>query len=89
MGTDAVVAFAKDALVTALLVASPMLGAALLVGVVLSILQAVTQVHEMTLTFVPKILAVVAALIIFMPWMLNKLVAFAAGTIAALGEVRP
>ena len=61
---------------TALLVAAPVLLAGLIVGVAVGMLQAVTQVHEMTLTFVPKILAAVVALIIFMPWMLRTLIGF-------------
>ena len=88
MGIDAVVGFAKETLLVSLMISAPMLGAALVVGVVLSVVQAVTQVHEMTLTFVPKIIAVVAALIIFMPWMLGKLVSFTASTITAIAEVR-
>lgn len=61
---------------TALLLSAPVLLAGLIVGVVVGMLQAVTQVHEMTLTFVPKILAAVVALIVFMPWMLRTLIGF-------------
>lgn len=61
---------------TALLLAAPVLLAGLIVGVAVGMLQAVTQVHEMTLTFVPKILAAVVALILFMPWMLRTLIGF-------------
>ncbi|MGQ9559915.1 MAG: flagellar biosynthesis protein FliQ [Candidatus Oleimicrobiaceae bacterium] len=61
---------------TALLLAAPVLVAGLIVGVAVGMLQAVTQVHEMTLTFVPKILAAVVALIVFMPWMLRTLIGF-------------
>lgn len=61
---------------TALLLAAPVLLAGLIVGVAVGMLQAVTQVHEMTLTFVPKILAAVVALIVFMPWMLRTLIGF-------------
>jgi len=59
-----------------LLVAAPMLGFGLIVGLVISIFQAVTQINEMTLTFVPKILAVAAALLIFLPWIINTMVDF-------------
>ena len=50
-----------------------MLGMGLLVGLVVSILQAVTQINEMTLTFIPKIIAVAVGLLLFMPWMLRLL----------------
>lgn len=61
---------------TALMVAGPMLGLGLLVGIAVSVFQAVTQIQEQTLTFIPKILAIFIALIIFGPWMLNFLVQF-------------
>ena len=60
----------------ALITAAPMLGFGLLAGLVISILQAVTQVHEMTLTFIPKILAVMLALAVFLPWILNNMLQF-------------
>ena len=63
----------RQAIYTILLVLSPLLGAGLIVGIFVGILQAVTQVHEMTLTFVPKILAIVIVLILLLPWMLTTL----------------
>ena len=60
----------------ALLVAAPMLLAGLIVGVVISIIQTATSIQEQTLTFIPKILAVVVALILCLPWMMNKLLDF-------------
>ena len=71
-----VIAVSKDALIVTLLVSAPLLAAGLVVGVLVSIFQAVTQIQEMTLTFVPKILAVSAALFLFLPWMLTTLVQF-------------
>lgn len=71
-----VIAVSKEALVVTLLVSAPLLAAGLVVGVLVSIVQAVTQIQEMTLTFVPKILAVSAALVIFLPWMLTTLIQF-------------
>lgn len=76
MTTDFVVQMGYQALYTVILVAAPLLLAGLVVGLAIGIFQAVTQIHEMTLTFVPKILAVVFALIIFMPWMLRTLLGF-------------
>ena len=66
----------RHTMITALLIALPLLGVGLFVGVLVSILQAVTQVQEMTLTFVPKIIAMVLAGILFMPWILTKLLEF-------------
>jgi len=71
-----VVAIGREALTVTLLVATPMLAFGLVVGLVISIFQAVTQINEMTLTFVPKILAVAVALLIFLPWMINILTDF-------------
>lgn len=59
-----------------LMVSAPMLAFGLIVGLLISLLQAVTQVHEMTLTFIPKIVAVATALMIFLPWMINLVVDF-------------
>ena len=63
----------RQTLILALLVSAPMLLIGLIVGVVVSLLQAVTQIQEQTLTFVPKIAAMVAAAIILMPWISNRL----------------
>ena len=59
-----------------LLISAPMLIAGLIVGLGISILQAVTQIHEVTLTFIPKILAVSVALMVALPWMLQKMLDF-------------
>lgn len=74
---------------TTLLVASPMLIFGLVVGLTVSILQAVTQIHEMTLTFIPKIIAVSLALLIFLPWMFSLVLDFTSrtfGNISTLGQ---
>jgi flagellar biosynthetic protein FliQ len=76
MTPQMVVSIGREALTTMLLVASPMLAFGLIVGLVISIFQAVTQINEMTLTFVPKILAVAAAVLIFLPWMINMMTDF-------------
>jgi flagellar biosynthesis protein FliQ len=64
---------ARDALVTLVLVASPLMLIGLVVGVVISLLQAITQIQEMTLVFVPKILAIFAAMLIALPFMADLL----------------
>ncbi len=77
MSEEFVVAIGRDALITALLVAAPVLAFSLITGVVVSLLQAVTQINEVTLTFVPKILAVFAALALFGPWSMHIMLGFA------------
>ena len=76
MTPQMVVAIGREALTVTLMVAAPMLGFGLVIGLIISVFQAVTQINEMTLTFVPKILAVAAALLIFLPWMINVLTDF-------------
>ena len=75
--TDATaVELGQQALYVALMISAPMLGVALAVGLVVSVFQAATQIQEMTLTFVPKICAVVAAVLIFGPWMMNLMLKY-------------
>ena len=76
MSPELVISLGKQALQTAALLAAPLLGASLLTGLAIGIFQAVTQVHDMTLTFVPKIITVSIVLMIFAPWMLNLIVDF-------------
>jgi len=76
MTPEFVVGFARTAIETTLLLAAPMLGVSLVVGVVVSILQAATQIQEMTLTFVPKILAMFLALLLAFPWLMDRMVGF-------------
>ncbi len=71
-----VIDIARDGMMVMLLVAAPMLLTGLVVGLSISIFQTLTHIQEMTLTFIPKILAVFAALIIFLPWMLRELTEF-------------
>jgi flagellar biosynthetic protein FliQ len=81
MTPEFVVNFAQEAIKVTLFVSMPMLALGLIVGVVISIFQAVTQIQEMTLTFVPKILVVLIALLIFSNWMLGQLMNFTITTI--------
>ncbi|MBN2755503.1 MAG: flagellar biosynthesis protein FliQ [Candidatus Goldbacteria bacterium] len=76
MSIEFVTSFGREALLLTLLVSAPLLGLALVVGVMISIFQAITQIQEMTLTFVPKIIVVLLAMIIFGPWMLRILINF-------------
>lgn len=76
MTPEFVVGFARQSIELTLIIALPMLGVGLAVGVFVSILQAATQIQEMTLTFVPKIIAVFLALLISFPWIMDKMITF-------------
>lgn len=76
MSPEAVMSVGQNAMKVALLLASPPLLAALVSGLVISLLQAATQINEQTLSFIPKILAVVLTLMIAGPWMLNLLLEY-------------
>ena len=69
---------------TAMLIALPVLGLSMLVGLLVSILQVVTQVQDISITFVPKMLTVGLVLVAFGGWMLNVLVEFARSSIAGI-----
>ena len=77
----------QEALAVLLTVAAPMLVTVLVVGVVISVLQAATQLHEATLSFVPKVIAAVAVLAIAGPWMLTTLVEYLQRTLQAIPTV--
>lgn len=74
MTAESVISIGQQALLTLLLVAAPMLLAALAVGLLVSIFQAATQINEMTLSFIPKLIAVFVTMIIAGPWMTGLLV---------------
>ncbi|MDD2620544.1 MAG: flagellar biosynthesis protein FliQ [Syntrophomonadaceae bacterium] len=76
MYENMVLGIANEAMMVILLISAPVLGAALITGLLISILQATTQLQEMTLVFVPKIVIVFLVIIIFGPWMLNILTGF-------------
>lgn len=73
---DFVVNFAAEGLKMALLIAAPMLGFGLVVGVAVSVFQAVTSIQEMTLTFIPKIVAVMISILVFFPWMIELMLSY-------------
>ena len=76
MTPEFVVSFAKEAILLTIFMAMPMLGLGLTVGLMVAIFQATTSIQEMTLTFVPKILAVLLGLLYFAPWMLDKITTY-------------
>ena len=77
MGPEQVLDIGREALWITVLLAGPMLGAALSVGLFIGVIQAATQIQEMTLSFIPKLGALVAMLFIIGPWMLRLIVNFA------------
>ena len=76
MTPEFVIGFARQSIELTLAISLPMRGVGLGVGVLVSILQAATQIQEMTLTFVPKIIAVFLALLISFPWIMDKMITF-------------
>jgi flagellar biosynthetic protein FliQ len=76
MSSEFVIGLAGQALYPVLKVSAPMLGLGLIVGLIVSIFQATTQIQEQTLAFVPKIVAVFVAILVFGPWMLNIMIDF-------------
>ncbi len=76
MTPQMVISIGREALMLTIMVAGPLLLAGLVVGLIISIFQAVTQIQEMTLTFIPKILAVALSLLLFLPWIINQLTDF-------------
>ncbi|MCW2995645.1 MAG: fliQ [Conexibacter sp.] len=76
MNQDTVVTLATQAMSLALKISLPLLGVGLVVGVLISIIQAVTSIQEQTLAFIPKVLAMAIVLVVGGPWMLNQLLAY-------------
>ncbi|MBA3008854.1 MAG: flagellar biosynthesis protein FliQ [Proteobacteria bacterium] len=76
MTPEFVVEFAKEAIILTIYLSMPMLGLGLVAGLIISVFQAVTQIQEMTLTFVPKIIAVFLGLLFAAPWMLEEVTSF-------------
>jgi flagellar biosynthetic protein FliQ len=71
-----VITLGREALYTTLLICAPLLGVSLIIGLLVGIFQATTQLQDMTLSFVPKIIAVLIVVVIFSPWILNILISF-------------
>ena len=86
MSIEFVTSIGREALFLVLLLSAPLLGFALIVGVIISIFQAVTQIQEMTLTFVPKIIVTLLAIALFGPWILRILLNFTSSLLINLPE---
>ena len=87
MSVDFAVEYMRQAILITLLVASPLLVISLLVGVTVSIIQAVTQVQEQTLTFIPKILAVGGIFLLMLPWIASRLINHMVGAITTMSTL--
>jgi flagellar biosynthetic protein FliQ len=82
-----VVGLAGEAIKITLLLSAPLLGVGLVIGLLIAILQATTQIQEMTLTFVPKIVLVLLTLLVAMPWMLSKMSSFTSNLIISIPQM--
>lgn len=87
MGFDAYSDITNQAIKVAVMISSPMLIGALLMGIMVSLFQAVTQINEQTLSFIPKILVIVGALSICAPWMADTLTTFTRDLILSIPEM--
>lgn len=87
MTPEFVTGLGRQAIETILLVASPMLLAGLIVGLLISIFQAATQINEQTMTFIPKIVAVFVTLLLFAPWMIKIMLSFTTSVLTRIATV--
>ncbi|WIW71594.1 MULTISPECIES: flagellar biosynthesis protein FliQ [Anaerosinus] len=76
MSNDLVIQLGQEALMMVMIISAPMLGLGLMVGIMVSIFQATTQIQEQTLAFIPKIIAVFVSILIFGPWMLRMMISY-------------
>ena len=87
MSPEQVIHVGRQAGETVLLTAAPMLIAAMVIGLLISIFQAATQINEQTMTFIPKIVAVFVTLLIFGPWIIELLVTFTTGILEQIATI--
>jgi len=87
MNDAQVIALAQDALITTMLVSAPILIVSLVIGMLVSVFQAMTQINEVTMTFVPKILGVFAVSALVGPWMIGTMVNYTTRLLEALPEL--
>lgn len=87
MNSDVALFWIQESLKTAVMLTAPLLGVALVVGLVVSLIQALTSIQEMTLSYVPKMAAVAAILLILAPWMMEILADFTVNVINFIPEV--
>ncbi len=89
MNADSVIQIGQQALWVTLLISAPMLIAGLVVGLLSSMLQAVTQIQEVTLTFAPKIIAVFVVFALFLPWMSQYMVQYFRELVLTIPSLSP
>ena len=89
MTPEFVVDIGRKAIETILLVSAPMLIAALVIGLLISLFQAATQINEQTMTFVPKIVGVFVSLLLFGPWIIKIILAFTRGIFESILLIGP
>ena len=87
MNPEFAVELLKTVIFEAILLAAPVLGMAMLAGLVISLFQAVTSINEQTLSFVPKALCVLGVLLVLLPWLIRQLVGFTAGIIEKIPQM--
>ena len=87
MTEEMVMQMAQDAIKTPISLAGPMLLAAMVIGIIVSVLQAITQINESTLTFIPKMVAVLIVLTVMAPWMLEVLQHYATQVLGSAGDM--
>lgn len=79
MGEELIITLGQETMKTTAILAAPLLGAALIVGLIVSVLQAITQINEATLTFIPKIIVIGIVILIAAPWMIDVMTRFTTG----------
>lgn len=87
MTDEMVMNIGAEAIKTTVFLAGPMLAAAMTIGIVVSVLQAITQINESTLTFIPKMVAVVVVLAVMAPWMIEVMKHYAVEVLGSAGEL--
>lgn len=87
MGNEFVIGIANQAVKVTMMLAAPMLLGALVIGILVSLFQAVTQINEQTLSFIPKILVIVMALVFFSPWMMDVITSFTKELIISIPNI--
>jgi flagellar biosynthetic protein FliQ len=87
MNTDVAIFWLRQALQSGLMVVGPVLGAALLAGLIVSLFQAITSMQEMTLSFIPKLAAIAIVFFFFLPWMMQMMLDFTVEILTAIPSV--
>ena len=87
MNRDVIVSLTVDMMQLAFKVALPVLGVGLIVGLVVSVFQAVTQIQEQSLSFIPKLIGLAVVIVVFGPWMLDQLIGYTTGLYSQIPQL--